>query len=70
VRPTLGILVPKEEAVRHAFWIPREDRRIDERHYERPYLEAPSPWENMPWNEQPPEPPKEDEGSRVVIIDL
>jgi hypothetical protein len=70
VRPTLGILVPKEEAVRHAFWIRAKTDASTSATTSVPTWKRPRPWENMPWNEQPPEPPKEDEGSRVVIIDL
>ena len=53
--------------MRDFFWIPREDRK---REWKRPFLEAPSPLENMPW-EPPTEESGEDESAeRVIIIDI
>lgn len=53
----------------NGLWIPREDR--GPRAFERPFLEAPSPYEYYP--SAPPEKddePGDDESPRVIIIEI
>ncbi len=54
--------------MRDGFWIPTDDGA---RRDERPFLEAPSPFEYMPWEPMVSEDVCEDEEpSRVIIIEM
>ncbi len=52
-----------------AWWSPTDDRRS---HFERPYLEAPSPYDYMP--REPPRSECDEDGDddtpRVIIIEM
>lgn len=56
--------------MRSVQWLPLESER-EETTYQRPWLEAPSPYDG--WYREPPvesAQENEEEGSRVIIIDM
>jgi len=54
--------------MRSARWVPRE--RHEDENVQRPWLEAPSPYDYRPMEPPRAETQEDDEGPRVIIIEI
>ena len=54
--------------MRDAWWTPQPEQKPER--YERPFLEAPSPYERWPVEPERAEQESDDDSPRVVIIDM